>query len=105
MHHYATLCLTEAERLELTERGKEICRGVTAFLPYAPGMEAKFDEKLMRGILSFLKTLALIRIEPSVSDLLKKIGSQHSLDRDYIYAHVLWLMKYGYISLSKSKPR
>lgn len=96
--HFATQTITGAERLSLTTRGLEAYRNPNTIAMHSE-MQHVLNRKVLLVIMKFVKMTNSFKLPATVADICEKISPKHHLTQESMLAHVMWLLKYGYLRI------
>ena len=97
--HFATQQMNGCEQLEITEQGRHACNDSdTIIVP--PGMRKVLDFKALLTVLEMLKAPEFSKPQTTIYEARNQIASGHQLDRKLALAHIMWLLKYGFLRVT-----
>ena len=97
--HFATQRLDGSEPLEITEQGRQACRDSDAII-IPPGMRNVLDFKALLALLEVLKAPEFFKPQLTVHEARNKIALCYQLEGKLALAHIMWLLKYGFLRVA-----
>ena len=94
--HFASHHFTGQERIELTQRGQQVCRK-PELLVIPPLMENWLDTNGLLFTFNLIKTSSLLRSKPILLEVCEKLSKAQHLTVPVAQRSVMWLIKYGYL--------
>jgi hypothetical protein len=98
--HFATEIVSEERRLHLTSAGQSACHARYVF-PIYPDMDRYLNRSVLKVTLRYVKNLGFFRQCPTLADIIKKLAIRYDLSQEQTMSHILWLVKYGYLSVEE----
>jgi hypothetical protein len=99
---FATTCLSGAERLELTEQGRQVCARKEP-LHLIPDPRRLLRAELLLMTLRVVRLWSYVRQQITLEHLEALLG-RRQLSPTVIRRHVMWLIKYGLIRVHQTQP-